>query len=84
MRKSSGIVMRLHRYEMYQWADKINWVAVDNIILVSEAKRLEFIDLFPPQAAKIEVIAMGVSVDKFRPQIKTFCEDIGASATTIC
>src|SRR5687767_8222597 len=23
--KSCGIVTRLHRYELYQWADKINW-----------------------------------------------------------
>ena len=77
MRKSSGIVTRLHRYEMYQWVDEINWDAVDKIILVSEAKRREFIDRFPAQAAKVEVIPVGVSVDKFRPQTKTFSGDIG-------
>ena len=42
MPKTCGIVTRLHRYEMYQWVDKINWANVDVIILVSEAKRAEF------------------------------------------
>ena len=37
--KVSGIVTRLHRYEMYQWVNKVNWNAVDKIILVSQAKK---------------------------------------------
>src|SRR5688572_14549012 len=39
--KACGIVTRLHRYEMYQWADRINWDAVDRLIVVSQAKLRE-------------------------------------------
>jgi len=77
MPKSCGIVTRLHRYEMYQWADKINWDNVDKIILVSEAKRSEFTERFPQQAAKIVVIPEAVSVEKFTFQPKPFSGDLG-------
>jgi glycosyltransferase involved in cell wall biosynthesis len=77
MPKICGIVTRLHRYEMYEWVDKINWNAVDKIILVSEAKRREFIEKFPNQYSKTVVIPAGVSLDKFRPHTKTYNGDIG-------
>lgn len=63
--KRCPIVTRLHRYELYQWADRINWDAVDRIILVSEAKRREFTARFPNQAHKIAVIPVGVDLQKF-------------------
>lgn len=75
--KVCGIVTRLHRYEMYKWADKINWDAVDQIILVSEAKRREFVARFPEQAAKAVVIPEAISVEKFEPRPKPFNGDIG-------
>lgn len=75
--KTCGIVTRLHRYEMYKWADKTNWDVVDRIILVSEAKRREFTARFPEQAAKIVVIPEAIAVDKFEPRPKSFTGDIG-------
>ncbi|GIV76501.1 MAG: hypothetical protein KatS3mg050_0895 [Litorilinea sp.] len=75
--KCCGIVTRLHRYELYQWADRINWDAVDRIILVSEAKRQEFTARFPEQAAKITVIPEAVSLERFRPTFKPFAGDLG-------
>lgn len=68
--KTCGIVTRLHRYELYQWADKINWSAVDTIILVSQAKRREFLGRFPGLEAKIVVIPEAISLTRFpyRPQ----------------
>jgi hypothetical protein len=45
--KTCPIVTRLHRYEMYKWVDLINWEAVDKIILVSHAKKKEFVNRFP-------------------------------------
>lgn len=77
MPKTCGIVTRLHRYEMYQWVDKINWDVVDKIILVSEAKRREFIDRFPDQALKTVVIAVGISLEKFSPSCRPYGGDIG-------
>lgn len=78
--KRCGIVARLHRYELYQWADKINWNAVDTLILVSQAKRREFLERFPGLEAKIVVIPEAISLARFpyrpqpwRGQIGTLC-----------
>jgi glycosyltransferase involved in cell wall biosynthesis len=78
--KTCGIVTRLHRYEMYRWADQINWEAVDRIILVTEAKRQEFDRLFPGHAEKLIVIPEAVSLERFQPFDKPFNGDIG----TLC
>jgi glycosyltransferase involved in cell wall biosynthesis len=77
LKKRSGIVARLHRYEMYKWVDKINWDAVDKIILVSKAKEREFVSRFPDQASKIVVINEAVSLSKFHPEPREFSGDIG-------
>lgn len=75
--KTCGIVTRLHRYELYQWADRVRWEAVDKIILVSQAKRQEFLSRFPEQASKIVVIPEAIDLDKFRPRPKPFSGQIG-------
>lgn len=78
--KDCGIVTRLHRYEMYEWANRINWEAVDKIIVVSQAKKQEFIAKFPDQAVKLVVSPPSTSLEKFGPQPKIFNGDIG----TLC
>jgi glycosyltransferase involved in cell wall biosynthesis len=75
--KRCALVTRLHRYELYQWADRINWGALDRIILVSEAKRREFLARFPDQAAKTAVIPVGVDMTKFEFQPRTYGGNIG-------
>ncbi len=75
--RACPLVTRLHRYELYQWADRINWDAVDRIIVVSQAKRREFAERFPAHAAKIVVIPEAVSLSRFRSRIKPFAGDIG-------
>lgn len=64
--KRCAIITRLHRYELYAWARRIEWDAVDAIILVSEAKRREFVRLFPQQAHKTHVVPVGVSLRRFQ------------------
>ena len=78
--KVCGIVTRLHRYEMYWWADKVNWDAVDQVILVSKAKEREFAARFPDQARKVVVIPEAISVENFKFVHKPFTGDIG----TLC
>ena len=78
--KTCGIVTRLHRYEMYRWVDKINWDNVDRIILVTEAKRQEFAELYPQHADKLIVIPEAVSLERFHPFDKPFSGEIG----TLC
>lgn len=75
--KTCGIVTRLHRYELYQWADRVNWDAVDKIILVSQAKKNEFITKFPGQSHKTAVISPSTSLKKFTPQTASFNGNIG-------
>jgi glycosyltransferase involved in cell wall biosynthesis len=75
--KSCGIVARLHRYELYRWADRINWDAVDRLIVVSQAKVREFAEAFPGQTHKVVMIPEAVSVQRFQPEEKLFAGDIG-------
>jgi glycosyltransferase involved in cell wall biosynthesis len=77
MPKVCGIVTRLHRYEMYQWVDQVDWEAVDRIILVSKAKEREFGNLFPEQASKVAVIPEAISLQKYQFRPKPFKGDIG-------
>jgi glycosyltransferase involved in cell wall biosynthesis len=75
--KTCGIVTRLHRYEMYQWADQVNWENVDKVILVSEAKRDEFVQRFPGHKEKAVVINVSISLERFSFQPKSFQGNIG-------
>jgi glycosyltransferase involved in cell wall biosynthesis len=75
--KTCGIVTRLHRYEMYQWADRIHWGAVDKIILVSHAKKREFEKKYPEHGKKVVVIPEAVSPGRFPSQRKKVEGDIG-------
>jgi glycosyltransferase involved in cell wall biosynthesis len=60
-------VTRLHSFELYDWAPKINWQNVDKVILVSWAMQRKFCELYPDQQRKTVVIFNGVSLSKFRP-----------------
>jgi glycosyltransferase involved in cell wall biosynthesis len=75
--KTSGIVTRLHRYEMYQWADHVNWDNVDKIVLVSEAKRNEFIQRFPAHQEKAVAVIGAISLEKFSFQPSPYEGNIG-------
>jgi glycosyltransferase involved in cell wall biosynthesis len=78
--KTCAIVTRLHRYELYAWADRINWDAVDRVILVSEAKRREFIARFPGHAGKTHVVPVGISLERYQAVDRVFSGAIG----TLC
>jgi glycosyltransferase involved in cell wall biosynthesis len=71
------LVTRLHRYEMYQWADHIQWDRVDRVILVSRAKEREFAERFPDHAGKVVVIPEAISLQRFQPHSKPFGGDMG-------
>jgi len=75
--KRCAIVTRLHRYELYQWADRINWDAVDRVILVSHAKQQEFCRRFPSQAAKTIAVSPSVALGKFTFQPRPFGGNLG-------
>lgn len=77
MPRQAALVTRLHRYELYRWADSIRWDAVDRVILVSEAKRREFCRRFPAQAGKVIVIPEAISLDHYHPVERPFSGQLG-------
>lgn len=77
MPKTCAIVTRLHRYELYKWADQITWNVVDKVIVVSRAKKTEFIERFPEQQQKVVVIPVGVDLARFQGQEKPFQGNLG-------
>lgn len=78
MPKQCALVTRLHSFELFEWAPKINWNALDKIILVSEAMQDMFIEQYPAHAHKTEVVYNGRSLDRFTPpEDRAFCFNIG-------
>jgi glycosyltransferase involved in cell wall biosynthesis len=75
--KTCGLVTRLHRYELYQWAPHVRWEAVDRVILVSRAKQREFAASYPQAAHKTVVIPEAISLDRFQPRTRAFAGDLG-------
>jgi len=76
--KQCKIVTRLHSYELLEWAPKINWEAVDKVILVSRAMQQRFGELYPSQVHKTEVIYNGISLEKYQcPGPQEFHFNIG-------
>jgi glycosyltransferase involved in cell wall biosynthesis len=78
--KSAAIVTRLHRWELYAWADAVDWNAVDRVILVSEAKREEFLKRFPEQESKVTVVPESIDLRRFPFTERHFSGSIG----TLC
>jgi glycosyltransferase involved in cell wall biosynthesis len=75
--KTCGIVVRMHRYDIYEWMDKVNWDNVDKIILVSQAKRLEFSKKCPNQGYKLVVFPEAISWERFKSVSKPFRGNLG-------
>lgn len=75
--KTCGVVTRMHRYEMYQYAEQINWDWVDRVILVSYAKQQEFVERFPDYADRSVMIPEGVQLDRFVSRPHNFTGQIG-------
>ena len=76
--KYSKIITRLHSFELFEWADKINWDTVDKVILVSNHMRQNFIKHFPNQALKTVVVNNGVLLREYKPIApKNFNYNIG-------
>ncbi len=59
------IVTRLHRYELFTWADRVDWSRVDATILVSSAMLKKFRAASQASPARTVVIPPGVSTTRF-------------------
>lgn len=67
MKLNTPIVARLHSWELFHHAQWVNWDAVANIILVSQAMRAKFVEMHPAQAAKTLVLPAGKLLTRFSP-----------------
>ncbi len=75
--KTCRVVTRLHRYELYEWADRINWDRVDRVIFVSQATQREFNDRFPDHATKTRVIASSASMTRYHFSPRDYRGNLG-------
>lgn len=64
--KRCPVVVRLHRYEMFQWVSQINWDFVDQVIFVSEGMRAKFVAQIPSHQHKTVVIPVGIPTEKYQ------------------
>ena len=71
------IVVRLHSWELFEYAPNVEWDAISRVILVSRAMNRRFAELYPEQAIKTTVVNNGISIDRFQPRWRTFSGNIG-------
>jgi glycosyltransferase involved in cell wall biosynthesis len=77
MPKYCPIVTRLHSFEIFAWAPKVNWDHVDRVIFVSEEMRRKFNIIYPNHAQKTTVIHSACLTNKFIPVNRTFGLNLG-------
>ncbi|HET60243.1 MAG TPA: glycosyltransferase, partial [Chloroflexi bacterium] len=66
------IIARLHSWELFHHAKRVNWQAVDRLVLVSQAKQRQFNERFPGNEEKIMALPAGKSLDHFSPKPHSF------------
>jgi glycosyltransferase involved in cell wall biosynthesis len=66
------IIARLHSWELFHHAKRVNWQAVDRIILVSQAMEQKFHQMYPGNEGKTAVLPAGKSLTHFVPQPHEF------------
>lgn len=71
------ICVRLHSYELVEYAPKINWNSIERVVLVSNAMRRRFCELYPVMSAKTTVVYNGVALDRFTMPERQFSGVIG-------
>jgi len=79
--KYAPIVTRMHSFELYDWAPKINWDHVDKIIFISDNIRKKFIKQYPNHSHKTTLVYNAISLEKFKPVQRDFDFSIGMLGT---
>jgi glycosyltransferase involved in cell wall biosynthesis len=74
---NTPIIVRLHSFELFEYASKINWQPINRIVLVSEAMQKKFIARYPEYAERTRVVYHGKQLDKFNPAFQRFRGNLG-------
>jgi glycosyltransferase involved in cell wall biosynthesis len=64
---TSTLLTRLHSFELFEWAPRIDWRRVSRVVVLSEAMRGFFGARHPEHAAKVVVVPNGVDLSRFSP-----------------
>lgn len=65
MPRRNRVIARLHSFELFEWAPRIDWENVDRIVVLSEAMRAMFAMMYPTHSHKLVVIHNGCALDRF-------------------
>lgn len=71
------MVVRLHSYELYDFAPRIHWETVSRVVLVSQAMQRHFSQAYTASADKSIVIYNGVDLRRFQKPERQFSGTIG-------
>lgn len=71
------IVVRLHSYELFDYAPRIRWESVSRVVLVSQAMQRHFSRAYPASADKSIVINNGVDISRFQKPERQFSGTLG-------
>lgn len=71
------IIIRMHSHELWDFAPRINWSSISQVILVSRAMERRLLERYPELTGRTVVIHNGVRLDKFTYSPHPFKGTIG-------
>jgi len=83
LKKVSKIIVRLHRYELFTWANQVDWLKIDTVILVGNAMQRTFLKKFPFMDEKTTVIYNDIDTTTFIPSNSNLNRAIGIAGAII-
>jgi glycosyltransferase involved in cell wall biosynthesis len=78
--QAGALVVRLHRYEMFQWVQRINWGAVSYVILDTEAMRQKLLERTSVAPERAIVLPNAVPLERTSAEYRPFQGNIGILA----
>jgi glycosyltransferase involved in cell wall biosynthesis len=78
--QAGALVVRLHRYEMFQWVQRINWDAVSYVILDTEAMRQKLLERTNVAPERAIVLPNAVPLERTSAAYRPFQGNIGILA----
>jgi glycosyltransferase involved in cell wall biosynthesis len=77
---AAALVVRLHRYEMFEWVERINWEAISYVILDTEAMRQKLLERTSIAPERAIVLPNAVPLARTSAAYRSFQGNIGILA----
>jgi glycosyltransferase involved in cell wall biosynthesis len=78
--KAAALVVRLHRYEMFEWVERIKWEAISYVILDTEAMRQKLLERTSVAPERAIVLPNAVPLARTSAEYRPFQGNIGILA----